>query len=925
MSSTETIIENSKNKKIKISPTYMIIFVFLILLFIFWGDIVIFFADLKWFDSIEKSSVFWFTFNAKLLSGLFLFLLSALVLGLNYFLMNKLKVHLPQKISADGVIHLPTSENSVVLSFMFVISAIISIFFFFDGISSYDVFVNFLYKQPFNLKEPLFGFDISFYVFSLPFFEFLLNKIFILFFATFLMCIYFYIFGRDLKTPPKNFNVTIPLKKHILIICAVIFVITALFFQTSKLDLLYTTTGMLQGAFFSDVYGRIPIYNILSVISIVFAFLIFFDLKRDDWKNTFRYVFSLIILVFLGIGFYPSIIQKFIVSPNELSKEKVFIERNIDFTRRAFELDKFVEKEFPANSNLTFADLKENKQTTDNIRLWDPQPLLEAYSELQEIRTYYKFFDVDFDRYFIDGVYKQIMVSPRELSRERIPDRKWINETFTYTHGYGCCFGPVNNASSDGLPNFYVKDIPPIYEKTDIPKPQNPSIYFGELTDSYCIVKSKEKEFDYPSGDENIYCDYKGHAGAEINSLWSRIIFSSYFGEIKLLLSSEILPESRILYNRKVEDILKKITPYITYDPDPYLVLTQEGFYWIVDGFFTSSKYPYSEGYNGVNYIRNSVKAVINAYDGKADFYIFDDKDPLLKSKMAMFKGLFKPASEMPSELKKHVRYPESLFKIKADMYARYHMKDVRVFYNREDLWKTATTGTSSKIMQPYYTILRLPPPEGKIEEFVLMLPFSPVRKSNMTSLITARCDDPCYGDVIVYTFPKDKLIFGPSQIDSRIDQDPEISKQLTLWTQGGSHVIRGGIMVIPIKDSLIYVEPLFLAANNGKIPQLKKIFVVYGDKVAMEDDLDTALKKIFIDSKNDIKLTDNNIGKVLETIKSSSSENVNISSNSKDLIKKASEHFKKAKEAQKNDDWALYGKEINELGKTLELLEKTE
>ena len=920
MSSIETISENIKNNpiKTKISPIVVITTILFILLFIFWGDIINFCANLKWFDSVGKSSVFWFVFNAKLLSGLFLLLLSVLILGLNYFFMNKLKVHLPQKISADGVIHLPSAGNSVALSLLFIISVCISVFFFFDGIYSYGVFADFLYKQPFNVKDPLFGFDVSFYVFSLPFFGTLLNKIFILLAIAFFMCIYFYIFGRDIKSPPKNFNVTRPLKIHILIICALIFIVTALLFQISKFSLLCTTTGMLQGAFYSDVYGRIPIFDYLSITSIVFAGLIFLDLKRDDWKNTFRYVLALIVLIFTGIGVYPSILQKLIVSPNELSKEKVFIERNIDYTRRAFELDKFVEREFPANSNLTFADIKENKQTTDNIRLWDPQPLLEAYSELQEIRTYYKFFDVDFDRYFIDGVYKQIMLSPRELSKDRIPDRKWINETFTYTHGYGCCFGPVNSASSDGLPDFYVKDIPPVYEKKDIPQPPNPAIYYGELTDSYCIVKSKEREFDYPSGDENIYCTYEGKAGAEINSLWSRIVFSFYFGDFKILLSSEILPESRILFNRRVGDILKKITPYVIYDPDPYLVSTKDGFYWIADGYFATNKYPYSESYSGLNYIRNSVKAVINAYDGETSFYIFDDKDPLLKTKMAMFKDLFKPSSEMPSELKKHVRYPESLFKIKADMYARYHMRDVRVFYNREDLWKTATTGTSSNIMQPYYTILRLPPPEGKVEEFVLMLPYSPVRKSNMTSLITARCDEHSYGEVIVYTFPKDKLIFGPSQIDSRIDQDPEISKQLTLWTQGGSHAIRGGIMVIPIKDSLIYVEPLFLAANNGKIPQLKKIFVVYGDKVAMEDDLDTALKKIFVDPKKDVKLTDNNIKNVLETTSAD-----NISYDSKELIKKASEHFKKAKEAQKNDDWASYGKEINALGKTLELLEK--
>lgn len=898
---TDDKADMEKKKKLNFFSIFFLIFIFLI----FFKELVAFFINAQWFESLGFSSVFWFNFNSKFICGFSLLLIWLIFCSINTFIILKLKKFIPQVI-VSGVIELPKISN-LSLSFLYLILVILSVVFFIDGFYFYEIVLDFIYRTPFNQTDPVFSKDLSFYVFVLPFYEYCVSRIFWMFVSLLCLTAGFYIFARGFRYIPTNFNLPNLLKRHVLILLSVAIITFALRVFLFRYSCLLNDSGFLSGAFFIDVYARIPSATLFLLLSCFFAFFLFGDLKTNNYKRSLIGVGSLILFFAASFFIYPFILQRLTVIPNELSKEGVFISRNIDFTRKAFGLEKFKEQEYPADTKLTASDIADDTSTLENVRLWDPTPLLEAYSELQEIRTYYKFFDVDFDRYFIDGKYRQVMISPRELARDRIPDRKWINETFTYTHGYGCCLSPVNDATLDGLPNFFIKDIPPV-SAVDL-KLDNPAIYYGELTDSYCIVNSNEREFDYPMGDENVYCSYNGKGGVKISSFLNRLFFASYFGDIKLLLSSEITNKSKVLFNRKISEIVKNITPYVIYDKDPYIVISEGKFFWIIDGYTVSSNYPYSQNFFGINYIRNSVKAVINAYDGDVSFYISDESDPIIKTKSKTFKNLFKSFSELPEDLKSHMRYPEYLLKIQAKVYSRYHMTDPQIFYNQEDLWKIPSSISSGEI-DPYYTILRLPKPNGVKEEFVLALPFSPARKSNMIALAVARCDAPFYGETIVYTFPKDKLIFGPSQIDSRIDQEPEIAKQLALWSRGGSNVIRGNLTVIPIDGSLIYIEPLFLAAEKGKIPQLKKIFVVYEDKVAMEDSLEQALKSVFGVSSDsittDLDLTEN--------------EKVSLSV-CKKLIIEASSHFDAAKKAQREDDWASYGREMKELEKKLYIL----
>lgn len=903
----------------------------IILIIIFYGAIISFISDMQWYASEGYSGVFNRLVAWKAAGFGIDFLIFAIPAGISLFFISKLRTKMPQIIK-DGVIEHP-SANPANIGIPVLITAVSAVI---VGIIGTDISSCGLYMTAFNAcgfgtADPVFGKDPSFYIFLLPMMNHMAGILAASVFISALTAAGFYLFSRGPAGIPQNMNLPEPLKKHVLSLISALFIISAAFFLLSCYDLLSNSDGLMSGAFFTDIYAKIPALRIMAGAMLFSAFFIFRDLKTGNWKHI-TIACSLCLIVFLfSMVIYPGIIQKFFVSPSELTKEKPFIQRNMEATKKAFGLEKFTEYEHPGSDRISAEGIKNNSLTVKNIRLWDDKPLLEAYSELQEIRTYYKFSDIDFDRYEINGEYRQVMVSPRELDASRIPDRKWINETFTYTHGYGACIGPVNSATSDGLPEFFIKDIPPTSDKGL--KIENPAIYYGEISDGYRIVNSNEKEFDYPSGDDNVYCSYSGKGGVNIGGLLNRLIYSSYFGDIKILLSSEIKPESRILFNRKVTDIASRITPFVRYDRDPYLVSSEGRLKWIIDGYTISSSYPYSEYFYGINYIRNSVKAVADAYDGSIDFYISDPEDPMLTTYDRMLGKIFKPISDMPADLRKHLRYPETLLKVQAHAYARYHMKDVQVFYNQEDLWKISSSGASkngSSIwydfpwlpegiysgeneLSPYYTILKLPDTGSDKEEFVLMMPFSPARKSNLISLMAARCDGEHYGEVAVYSFPKDKLIYGPQQIDSRIDQDPEISKQLTLWTQGGSNAVRGKLMVIPIEDSLIYVEPLFLAASSGKIPQLKKIFVVCGDRVAMEDTLDKAVEAVFGSSSEKAK--------TIETAQASETRANKEAGVSADPVNDVASSLEKAKKAMRDGDWAAYGKEMENLEKAVKRL----
>ena len=614
----------------------------------------------------------------------------------------------------------------------------------------------------------------------------------------------------------------------------------------------------------------------------------------------------------IGGSFYPAILQKFVVGPNELVKETPYIKNNIAATRKGFGIDKVEERNISGGTDLDRADIRRNGATIKNIRLWDHRPLLDTFSQIQEIRTYYEFTSVGNDRYMINGEYRQTMLSPRELSTASIPTKNWINETLTFTHGYGLTLGPVNQVTPEGLPVLFVKDIPPA-STVDTIKVRRPEIYYGRLSSEYVIVNTKSKEFDYPSGEENVYTEYSGTRGVVIDSFFKKLAFAAYFHSMKLFLSNDVTGESKILFTRNILERVKKVLPFVIFDGDPYMVISDDGeLFWIYDAYTVSRKFPYSQPLgNGINYIRNSVKVTINAFDGSMKFYVADKGDPIVRTINKTFPGVLLPLSEMPADLRKHIRYPLDIFGIQTLVYATYHMEVPQIFYNKEDQWEIPSMGSGShrETMESYYTIMKLP--EEKKEEFILMLPFNPKKKDNLSAWMVARSDGEYYGRLMVYRFPKDRLVYGPKQIVARINQDTEISRQISLWDQRGSQVIQGTLLVIPIENSLIYVQPLYLRAESGKIPELKRVIVAYENRIAMEETLDAALSKIFGDvrvSEDAVPSTTGRPGAVKETA---------------GLAGTAKEHFDRAMNAQRAGDWALYGSEIRKLGEIINKMQK--
>jgi uncharacterized membrane protein (UPF0182 family) len=546
--------------------------------------------------------------------------------------------------------------------------------------------------------------------------------------------------------------------------------------------------------------------------------------------------------------------------------------------------------------------------------LWDHAPLLQTYSQLQEMRTYYKFTGVDNDRYTIDGEYRQIMLSPREISYPALPSRTWVNEHLAYTHGYGVVVGPVNRVSAEGLPEFFIKDIPPV--ATTSLKVTRPEIYFGENSNEYVFVRTKMPEFDYPVGDKNVYSRYEGKGGVSLSFL-KKLIFAARFGSITMLLSDDITSESRIVYHRNVRERVSMIAPFARLDGDPYLVISPEGrLLWFIDGYTVTDRFPYSEPTPEMgNYIRNPLKAIVDAYDGTVQLYVSDPTDPIMQTYNRIFPGVFKPIGEMPEALQKHVRYPPGLMTIQARMYRAYHMQDPQVFYNKEDLWsipgKQVAGKGSKQAMDPYYTIMKLPGSEK--EEFILLAPFTPSMKDNMSAWMAARCDAPNYGKVIVYKFPKQKLVYGPRQIEARIDQDTVISQQLSLWQQHGSNVIRGSLLAIPIEKSILYVESLYLAASNGQLPELKRVIVAYGNNIAMEETLDLSLRKIFGGGP----MKDRELR--AEVKKPAAGGEMS----DRQTAIEALGHFRKAQEFLRQGNWGAFGEELKKTGEILLTLEK--
>ena len=778
--------------------------------------------------------------------------------------------------------------------------------------ASWDMVLGYINRSAFGATDPLFGRDIAFFVFELPLWRFLYSGAMTLVLGTLLLSVATYVLLRSLVLTAQGPRLAAGARTHLLALGALLLLLRALGFWLDRYELLYSPRGVVFGASYTDVHAALPVLGALTALALLCAAACLFQMTRPGWGFLVAGLVVLGVAWAGGLGIWPALLQRFQVMPNELVAERPYIEHNIRMTRQAYGLNAVKEQDFAAEERLTSAALERNALTIKNIRLWDHRPLLTSFGQLQEIRTYYKFADVDVDRYLINNELRQIMLSARELSYPHLPSRVWINEHLTFTHGYGLVAGPVNRVTPEGLPDLFVKDIPPI-STGGFPKITRPQIYYGELSNEYVIVRTRSQELDYPSGDQNVYSRYTGRGGVPMNGL-RKLAFAMRFGEIKILLSDDLTAESRLMMYRRVAERVRQAAPFLRYDHDPYFVVTDDGrLVWIIDAYTTTDRYPYAQPERGLNYIRNSVKVTVDAFDGTMVFYVVDPADPLIRAWARAFPRLFTPFERMPANLRAHVRYPEDLFTLQAKMYGTYHMQDPQVFYNKEDLWTIPrlTQEGRDREMEPYFTIMRLP--GGKAEEFVLLSGFNPARRDNMIAILAARSDAPNYGGLIVYTFPKQKLVYGPRQIDARVNQDPVISAQFSLWNQQGSRVLRGSLLAIPIEDSLIYVQPIYLSAEQGALPELRRVIVAFGNQIAMEPSLEQSLQRIFGGRIREESAT----GRGPEAAGPEPAGSAALAP----LAQRAWDAWQKGQEALRRGDWAGYGQAQKQLEDTLRQL----
>jgi len=776
--------------------------------------------------------------------------------------------------------------------------------------------LQFLNQTAFGVTDPVFGRDLGYYVFTLPIVGGVLGLLMFLVVVALLASGALYALRGDVVIYRKNLTIEPSARLHLALLLAVLFVLTALRVYLVRLPgTLFSTNGPLFGASYANLHGTIIGLKLAGLAALVGAALVVAGARSKRLgRNALLAVGIYFGVSLLGVVVYPAVVQRLIVAPNELNKETPQLRYHIDATRRAWGLDRVLVRDLSGEAALTERDIQANRTTIDNVRLWDRDPLLQTFGQLQEIRTYYDFVSVDDDRYMIDGRYRQVMLSPRELNSASLPTRTFINERLTFTHGMGLTLGPVNEVTEEGLPVLFVKNLPPA--STVSVAVRRPEIYFGELTDTWVFANTGQAEFDYPSGDDNIFASYKGNGGVRVGGFLRRLVLSAYFRSLKVLLSSDITSQSRAMYIRNIRQRARTALPFLIFDADPYMVIDADGrLRWILDGYTATTRYPYAEPLqNGVNYMRNSVKVVIDAYDGTVTAYLADPTDPLVRTFAKIFAGIFQPLDSMPADLRAHLRYPEDLFHVQSELYGAYHMAEPDIFYHREDQWQKPVLSMAPERPDPFlrHMVMRLP--EERQAEFILMVPFTPRGKDNLASWMVARNDGAHYGELVVYRFPKQSLVFGPTQIVNRINQDTEIARQVALWDQGGSQVIRGNLLVIPIEESLIYVMPLYLRAQGGRIPELKRVVVAYQNRVVMEETLDAGLAQLFGGGAEAARAP----ARVAATPGAAPATNARAA----DLARRANESYRRALEAQRAGDWARYGEELRRLEDLLRQLQ---
>ncbi|MFA5844224.1 MAG: UPF0182 family protein [Coriobacteriia bacterium] len=882
-----------------------------------------FFTDILWFREMGQEAVFWTTLSSRWAIGTIFTVVMFALLFVNVRIARSLAPRIDLRLLEPET---PLTVGDVPIRLQLTFAelkqrldpwidrgllagcALLALAAGTPMAARWHVFRLALARVPFGATDPQFGRDIGFYVFTYPALRAAESWLLSAFVLALVVTAAVHLLDGAIRPGDRLRGFDPHVKAHLSVLAGLIVLVKGFGYWLDMFGLNFSPRGQVLGASFTDVHAQMPALRILIVIAVLSGLALLVNIRFKGWRLPAAAIGLWVGASIIVGGIYPAIIQQFRVTPNEVAAEAPYIKRNIEGTRKAYDLEAIEVRPFAAAESLTASDLAANRQTVDNVRLWDPSIVVQSYKQLQEIRPYYDFKDVDIDRYRIDGTRQEVLVSVREMNVGQLAEqaKTWVNQHLVYTHGYGVVVSPVNEVSPTGLPRFIVRDIPPT-TTTDLHVTQ-PAIYFGEEEGEYAIAPTGIKEFDYPLGDRNANASYAGKAGIPIGGLSRRIAFALRFGAPQLLFSSYVTPESKVLLRRALTERVGALAPWLALDSDPYASVVDGHVVWILDGYTTSSYYPYSQRTGGdVNYIRNSVKVTVDAFDGTTTLYAFDEKDPVLRAWRAVFPTLFADAAKMPAGVRAHLRYPEDLFRVQAEIYKTYHMRDPQVFYNKEDSWAIPGENSADGAMAPFYVLMRLP---GESDEtFMLMLPFTPRNKDNMIGWMAAKADPSDYGRRVVYTFPKQKLVLGPEQVSARINQDPVISQQLTLWNQRGSSVLFGNMLVLPMDQSLLFIQPLYLQAEKTAMPELTRVLVVFADRVAMEPDLATALAKVFGTAPAGTELSSGG--------QTAGNASTGTATPAGDLAT-ARSLYEKALAAQRSGDWAAYGRYIEELGRVL-------
>lgn len=921
----------------------VLVLIFLAILVVIWGVISHYWTNYLWYQEVGHTNVFWTPFLARLCVGLFFAILFFALLYTSVWTARKLSPPYRAVETDQGggqVLEMLTRRRwpgRLLLLVSLVLAVIVGISY--GG--RWQAVLLFLNRQEFGYADPLFAKDAAFYVYTLPLWSMLVNFVGIAMLLTFIFTLLTYLGDRAFVLNARNRISFAPnVKAHLSLLLAIAMLAKAADYALQRWELVYSQRGFTFGASYTDVHTTLPVLSVLAIVSLVAAALFLINLFFKGWKIPAIALGLMFLFWAFGGKLAPYIVQQYQVRPNEIAKESEYIAKNIDATRWAFGVDDASRVSLEASTDLTAEEVMANEPTIDNIRVWEPRTAKDTYAQIQEIRLYYAFNDVDVDRYTIDGKLRMVLLSARELNQNELEEQSktWVNQHLFYTHGYGFVLSPVNEAASNGRPVLFVSNIPP--ETTIDLKITRPEIYFGELGNDFIVVNTDTEEFDYPKGEENVKATYKGTGGIPVGSTWRQAAFAFRLGSASVLFSSSITDESRVMFRRTLWERVAALVPFLAYDYDPYLVVRDDGsLVWMWDAYATTGLFPYSQPWvaststtpnhvpAGTNYIRNSVKVVIDAYDGVVTLYQMDPDESITNAWGEIYEGLFIPADQMPADLKAHMRYPENLYSVQADVLAKYHMNDPQIFYSLEDAWEIPMElyqGVEAPTT-PYYQVLALP---GETEaESALLLPFTPRNKANMTALLAARQDGDHYGELIIIDFPKSKQVDGTAQVEAQISNDPVISSQLTLWDQAGSSVIHGNLLVVPIGQSVMYFEPIYLQAEReNTIPEMKRVIIAYGSKVVMEPTVREALAKIFGEDFSQTTTTTEQGGTTSTTLtgQSTTTTVTTITGSPTDLsalIALANQYYEQALSAQRAGDWAEYGRLIGELGRVLEEL----